>query len=430
MRLAVSAVANLAQGFLPPFTNSLSAGLLWTLAMAPKTVMDCWRQLRHPVAVMVSFILAFQLVAGLWSEDLSIWRIRVLQTFAFWVVVLLAFELQSRGRSVMQIVLASSTPLVVFQSAAVVLFRVFPNREAAYLHSDWAGSLIGSAVRGLYSGDPNNVLDPAKSGGLLNANANVASMLLGMYLMGYLWWWLTSGSHLALAMAVLTGLSVPFTGSKTGLILLAGLGLFVGLSWLLASRKKIWIFLVSMIVVLGGGAIGASVFLDRDVSGISAQTDTSWGTRLTLWGAAGRYFATNPVFGLGFGGWESRMRATRGELGITEVLPPHNFLIAMWAESGVTSVLVVVALFAVFLVWGITGVRSSVSGKAAVGAAALIGIVAWAFFHGMADNTTFFGTTQTAALFAAALAVVSPPGAGPFGRARGGVRDDEPRSGP
>lgn len=407
VRLRISTAVNLVQGFLPPFVNSLSASLLWAIASAPKTVVDSRSQFRQPAMWLASTVLLLQVVAGLWSSDLSIWRIRVLQTFVFWLVLLLALETKARAASPMKLVLVASIPLVVCQALSVIVFRVFPAIESSYLRSNWAGFLLGSSVSSLYTDNPNNVLDIAKSGGLMFLNANVASMMLGMYLMGYLWLWFSARSYLSLTFAVIAGVAALFTGSKTAFVLLACLGTFVALSGLLVRNRRPWLFLCVASVVAVGGAVGASLFLAKNDSGIASQTETTWGIRVKLWEAAADFFVSNPFLGMGFGGWAEKAQPLLADVGLKQVFPPHNFLIAMWAESGILTVLAVLALFGLFFVAGVSQIRKADRRIEGMALACVLAVVAWAVLHGMADNTTFFGVVQTAALAAAAIAHVS-----------------------
>jgi O-antigen ligase len=406
-RLAVTTVLNALQGFFPPFTSSVSFGLIWTLALAPVALLQSRQQLRQRVVILVAGVLVSEIVAGIWSPDLSIWRIRLLETLAFGIALILAFELKARGHSAMKLVLTASTPWVLGQAISVVLFRLFPALEGMYLHSWAAGFLVGSSATDLYSGGFNNVLDPTKSGGFLFINANVASMLAGMYLMAYLWAWLTSRSTLSGVMAICMGVSILFTGSKTGIVLLAGLGLLVGFSFLLTRSRRPWSFLAVLLAILLVGGFGGANFLRQDSSGLGAQTDATWGIRMKLWTVAARFFQQDPILGLGFGGWTARLKPLVKTVGLDRIYPPHNFIIAMWGESGMITVAVVLVILGYLLVGGVQRIRSSETGREAIASAAILAIVVWSTLHGMADNTTFFGTIETAALFAAAVTMIS-----------------------
>ena len=68
-----------------------------------------------------------------------------------------------------------SAPVLVVQAMSTVLFAVSPLIESQYLHSPSATALLGDAAARLYTDLPNNVIDPAKSGGVLFVNGNVAS---------------------------------------------------------------------------------------------------------------------------------------------------------------------------------------------------------------------------------------------------------------
>jgi O-antigen ligase len=437
----ISAILNIAQGYAVAIVPSLGAQSLrlsggWAIAIIPAVLLKCWRQLTSPYVLLTVALVVSQVVSIAWSPDKSVWLLRVMQGGVVVVALLVSFESRARGRSPLRDVLAVSSPLALLQAASVAVFLISPSMENRYLHSRIAKFFLGLAAPELFTpAGFNNVLDSSKSGGLLFTNANVASLFLGMFAMGYAWLWLARKSTGALAMALVCIVATPLTGSKTGMILGTVLSALVALCALIPRRRGFLLFgsAAGAIVVLA--VVGLVSLVTLNHSRLVQQIPTSLDSRFGLWREAGELFLRRPITGLGFGGWVPFSQRLVAEHVEDKPYPPHNFLIANWGESGLLTLLIVLALL-ITVVWGgVRSLRASRTLRTAMANAALLAVAVWPMLHGQADNTQFYGTELTASLFSAALAQISPHVAKPSGdqgwllritRSRVWLREDPP----
>jgi O-antigen ligase len=139
--------------------------------------------------------------------------------------------------------------------------------------------------------------------------------------------------------------------------------------------------------------------VDRVAPTFYAAADFSYSTREELWSRAARMFHESPVLGTGFGGWVERI----GRIGSRSDLPPHNFLVATWAYSGILAAVLAILFMVVAIAIGLRVVASQRTiGDRRTAVFALCAI-AWAFLHGMGDNTGLYGDRQTMILIAIAF---------------------------
>jgi O-antigen ligase len=293
--------------------------------------------------------------------------------------------------------------VLLAEALLVVAFRLFPSLEGTYFTGPVARWTAGTpAVEQLLTVG-NNVLDPVKSGGLL-FNANVAAMVLGFGCACVLARWRATRSASDLGIAALAGIAVVMTGSKTGILLLIATPLVY---WLIhtAVQRRIGFLQLG---VLGVGGIAVLLAADKVLEGsFAATSDTSLDIRSQIWGAAARVFWEAPVLGLTPGGWEARTRSLMFEQGLTQSYPPHNVVIAAWADYGLVGAAVVVAIMATFLVLVVRNVRVTEAGPGRE-VLLLIGMgVLWVFLHGQGDNTALHGALQSLPPAAVALGFVA-----------------------
>ncbi len=185
------------------------------------------------------------------------------------------------------------------------------------------------------------------------------------------------------------------TGSKTAVILgVALIPLVFLLPALLRKRSLLaWAALVPILVA-------ASQIAPRIWESIEGA-DKAVGEREVLFAAAREYFAREPILGLGFGGWFDNWSAVTGFFGpFRATLPPHNFLIAEWANAGII-VALLVALIMLNLVFAYFRlIRQAPSVRLALGASAQACAVLWIIGHGLYDNTYFYGVPNLIPIFA------------------------------
>jgi len=289
---------------------------------------------------------------------------------------------------------------IVAQAALVIVFRLSPAMESAFLQGELGRILIGPSASALFTTDPNNVLDPDKAGGLF-VNGNVASMFLGVaaflcvavalrFSLRWPWW-----------VAALSMVGVIATGSKTGLLL--ALLLPVATVALLGVTGR-WgplagALLLPLVAVVG---IAAPPFLASRFPALFADLGGAVDQREPLWEAARQVIADNAVFGLGFGGWSEYAIAAVGR-----AMPPHNLIFAAWIDTGMMGVVLVVVLLASMTVLGVRAVAAASTVRVRASAACAMVAVWWVAIHGMGDNTTIYGEMRTLMLVALALALLA-----------------------
>ncbi len=283
-------------------------------------------------------------------------------------------------------------------AACTIVFRMNGAVEELYLRSSPARVLIGPEVDGLFSFARNNVLDPVKSGGLFYVNANMNSMFLGAGAFVLFATWRLTRARRLLIFAILAYAAVFFTGSKTGLVLsCATAGVW---SVLVMSRRRglgpLGIPLLIASPVLSLAIFDATRTLLPSFYGMSEASAES---RAFLWREAGQLLMDKPLLGLGFGGWQAHVEL---EWGIQ--LPPHNWIIASWANGGIALALFNCAL-AAWALWatGAATVRA-ITPIARQRMAAVFCAVMWVVVHGFFDNTMVYGEVHTVLLFVAAVA--------------------------
>jgi hypothetical protein len=171
----------------------------------------------------------------------------------------------------------------LLESVMVVLFRVSPGLENAFWHTRLARLVIDpNSLQGLFGAEPNNVLDPAKAGGVF-VNANAAGAYLGIMWATALGLAISSRSRWAYIAAFGLWIGVFFTGSKAATILaivLGALALLLRYRRTSANALSIWAWaLVPLTASLGW--IG--VVLIPQIASFSAHTASTVDIRTIIW---------------------------------------------------------------------------------------------------------------------------------------------------
>lgn len=279
-------------------------------------------------------------------------------------------------------------PWVALQAFLVVLFRLLPAVEDAFLHSV-AGFFLGhNTIAALFGDNPNNVLDPAKSGGLF-VNANVAAMFLGVNGLFALAVHAATRARWALRIGVVALATVPFTGSKSAILLVVTLPaaalIVVQLtrSAMPHARRYRWVAALSAVAV----AILLALAVSPGLRGAAVEALVG---RAAIWGFGAESFRESPVLGLGYGGWDAGFPAYAAEHGIYRSFPPHNILLAAWSTTGIAGLALTVAFFALALrvVARQLLARAPVDRRFAAFAGAAI---AWILVQSMGENTDVYG---------------------------------------
>ncbi|MFG3701486.1 O-antigen ligase family protein [Micromonospora sp. NPDC047620] len=313
-------------------------------------------------------------------------------------------------------------PWVLVEAVLVLVFRFLPGVEDAFLRSV-GGVFIGqNTVAALFDGSPNNVFDPAKSGGVF-VNANVAGLFLGVNAVAAFAMAAVTRARWVRVVGLIALATVPFTGSKSATVLAIVLPAAVLAVRRLGSRsartartgadrrgsrrrpvtrmrRHLWVGLAA------AGMLGAvaAVLLTADLGFLQALAK-SFGDRTAIWGFGAEAFLRDPVLGLGYGGWDAGFDAYAREHGIYRSFPPHNVLLAAWAATGLAGLVLTVAFFTLAVRLTLPVLAGGNEGRRvlALWATAAVG---WTLIHGLGDNTDIFGDIHLIPILSLLLAHV------------------------
>jgi O-antigen ligase len=378
----------------------LPLGQLWLLMVGTVGLLD--RRTRthpSPALVLVCALALITALSELWSPAGGALQ-QALRFGLFGLALHLAQSTLTEGVGVLDRTLRLMTPWMLLQAGLVFLFRSAPAVEDRFLHSRAADLLLGPAADALFTTGQNNVLDPAKSGGLF-VNANVASLFAGLCFFAVAVLRVRTGQTRHTVLLVVLWLSVFATGSKTGAALAIALPVLAFLVVRLRSWPSSPYFLGFGLLTLPITLSVGDAVLRSVVPDYATRSTESLGTRTLLWSAAWDLFQQSPVYGLGFGGWQREIGAYVGR----DDYPPHNLLIDAWAKSGIVCAAVTAALV---LVVGARYLRLAFRDDLDPDLRRLnaYGLAAWTWLvvHGMGDNTSVFGDLHSMLLVAVLLA--------------------------
>jgi O-antigen ligase len=357
---------------------------------------------------VLGLLLVMRVVAVTWSPVASDALQPVVLLGQFIVTLALMFAAVKEDPRLVHRIQILYWPLVLAQALMVVVFRLLPRVEDAYLHSI-AGLFAGqNTAAALFGAGRNNVFDPGKSGGVF-VNANVGAIFLGVSGLAALAVWSLTRTRWVAVAGVLSLVAVLFTGSKLGEVLAIVLPVgalcvyqVVGRSSMPARKRYL---LSGGVVVIGAGAVTALLVVNAS---LRARMIDAFVGRTEIWGFGADSFSRKPLQGLGYGGWESGFKAYAQTHGVYKSLPPHNLLLAAWSTTGIVGA----ALTAAFIVVVAWIVIRALAGRVAVDTrfAAFAGAaIAWIFLHGMAENTDVFGEIHLMPLFALLIVYLVQP---------------------
>ncbi|MEE6263825.1 O-antigen ligase family protein [Plantactinospora sonchi] len=339
--------------------------------------------LRTGLFRLVLVLLVVRVLALAWSPDprAGLQYITLLGQFA--VTLLLMGLVAGEGRTALRRLERWYWPLVLTEAALVILFRLVPGLEDGYLRSVGGFFAGQNTVAALFGDHPNNVLDPAKAGGFF-INANVAAMFLGI------------NGLAALALAHLTGTrwvrlaglaalaTVPFTGSKSAIVLVLLLpAAAYGVHHLRRSTPAVRRYLL-VAAAVAGAALVLLLVLNRGFLGALVEAFVG---RAEIWRFGGEALRDHPVLGLGYGGWDAGFAGYADRHDMWRILPPHNILLGAWAVTGVVGLGLTVAYF-VFTGRLVLRRRHATDERFVAYAGAALG---WILLQGLGENTDIFG---------------------------------------
>lgn len=428
-----------------------SAGLLATCTLLPAAfwrTRDELRDLRSPAtiwALLLAALAAWQVVSVLWSAKVGAAGYGVIFSVALLTAYLLARDVARSDAGGMSIALGAAAPVVIVWAAAAVLFRLWPEAEGAYLLSpvarlfsepdvaliteseiniaiDPIGTLgvfsdvavppgsAGGLLAGLFDSTTltnfQNVLDPAKSGGVF-LNGNTASLFFAVAACAAVWG-IASGRLRALhAVTALASIAaIVATGSKTALVLLVALPVLALYVAFTARRPKQGAIVGGAAVVIGiAGSVAVLLWKPHLV------TSGTLNDRFVLWRMVAESFPGTWFTGFGFGNWREHIVDVWPRYFpnvATQIWPPHNLLLQAWVDAGLIALVLTIALIVVSTVGAVRrfgdGRDEPLFGSDTVRRGAVLVGLLWILLHGMADTTFFAGDNHTlpfAAVFTA-----------------------------
>lgn len=398
-RLAVAVFLAVPQLFFPGAPVSLAEA--WTALMGLLALLDKRVRLEKAKFLVPIFALTgLYLLAQVWSAApfsqtnmLIIFRV-----LGFAVLAAYALSVASDDQKGLLRAFRWAVPWIIVQAVLTLSFRFTPALERQFYGSQIGDFLVGPAAAGLTNGFANNVLDPVKSGGLY-VNANVASMFLGVAFFLLLAAIRAGASRWYYVWAVLSWGAVWATGSKTGAALAIALPVAAFLIPRMARGISRLVLLIAACIMVPL-AMNLPNFIAKVFPAYADNSAISFGSRSALWEAAGILFERHPIMGLGFDGWSANIGALLG----FNTLPPHNMIIAAWANAGVLAAAAIVAFLLVVATAFMSKILATDSAETRKYLTYALMALAWISIHSMGDNTTFYGEIRTSAFAAVGLA--------------------------
>jgi O-antigen ligase len=326
-------------GFYVPLSLALS--MLCLLYIAPSSI-------DRRVMLMALLYMATLLVSIAWSPSFSAWANGVVYQSLFFIGL---FSFQSmknndaRRSAIRLFLLAASANAIV-----TVIFRIIPALKMAYLSTSVRALFINPNTVESVLGKNINVTDVSKSGGFLFINGNTGAafnmMCLGMSIC------LMQGSNKRgpLLLATIFLSSIVASGSKSALLVSVAVIVIAAALYFLRTNRFLPLLVVGAIVVSIALVLFSSGIFDKVAAGkFSQDTAQTSSYRVGLLQVAGILFRQNPILGLGFGGWERKLPSYADFYGLSPEWPPHNSIVMAWAQAGLLSALVLIALFGYIL---------------------------------------------------------------------------------
>ncbi|MHC9418817.1 O-antigen ligase family protein [Sphingomonas citri] len=295
-------------------------------------------------------------LAALWSPDLGTWANGVLYESLFFVAFFYAQGARSEelSRILFVFILAAAANAVL-----VIIFRFLPGIEASYLNSELLNVFRNPKRVANYGQFKPNVFDPDKAGGIFdNANTGAA---FNMLCFGCTIALIGARKITVLApLLILFAVAIFCSGSKSAVLLTGTTLAIVAALYLVRSGRSALFAIVGFLVL---GFLLAPPVQELLTSAASSDfgeaTAKTSGYRINLLHVAGMLFRDHPLLGLGFGGWPRYMEPYAALYGLDPSWPPHNSLVNAWAQAGLVSALLLVAIFVIITSRLIRGFRST-----------------------------------------------------------------------
>lgn len=388
--------------FIHFFSSYISLATISILLLFPLSLKNLRLTKWKPLFLIILIIL-FQILSYFWSSDLKLGLRSVLGFLLFLIVVISSYEITNRYPKKVLFIFLLYFILLVIPIFLVILFRINPSIELAFLHSDIARLFINpNTINGLFNGVRNNVLDPEKAGGFF-VNTNVGAAFLGInalisygFSKAYSIKWLK-------VITLLLILGVIFTGSKAGVILIILLMSFAVIlsnfikNSLTLQKIVIYLFFFNLIYFVSL-FLGYQFLQSNFTKNVIKTTDI----RFLIWNCGLNEFFKHPIMGLGFGGWHEIFSKYAISKGINTGYPPHNTFIYLWAQSGIFTVIFAILFMIYIIKFAFHLIKSNVKELKGLGIA-ILGAYLWTFIHGMGTNFGLVGELHMEVILAAIL---------------------------
>lgn len=398
----------------------VSLALLLTLLCAPVAVLRLVR-CRPPGTLAVGCYLLAEAVATAWSPDPLLGVRSIVYQLPFVVALALTVSTITSTRSTEPVRwLGAAAVPVVGLAVMVIAFRLLPPLEEDFLHSTVARLFVNpNTLAELFDVGQNNVLDPAKAGGVFT-NANVAAAFLGVAFLALAAAFDVTRRRRHLGSAVLAWTAVIATGSGMAIILAVAAPLvYVALRPARPATGRV------VALLTGAGLLAGAQILGY--ADLAPGKELSASSRLLIWQFAAREFLDRPVLGHGFGGWRIAFAAFAARTtSLRATFPPHNSVIYLWSEAGLFGAVAGVGTVAVLLA-AMMRARSLPGGTSRAVSSAAITALLWITVHGQVENFGLFGDEHVQPLLA--LLVALGVGQQVVGRQLVGQQIEEVRSG-
>jgi O-antigen ligase len=355
--------------------------------------------------IAIVMLVGLQIVAMFWSPNPVLALRTAIYTLPFLFMVPGFVILYLEKPKIFRLVILLSLGFVGLESLLVIAFRVLPSLEARFLSSIFGRFFVSPNIIAELTNGAYTVFDPGKAGGFF-VNANVAAAFMG-FSGALAWFWAPSLKAPWLRWnALFIFFSIPFTGSKAGVIIGLGALVIYVLTQIARTRKVslAWVAAICFGLALAI-PIGILVLELISKSQFIKNSGMTLEIRLAIWDFAFQILRNHPLEGLGFGGWELEWPQYAAAYGYSPFFPPHNAFVALFAQTGFLGPLL--GLFFVssvlWFLWRVSRTANEEVHMAALGS--FLGLL-WLFVQALGENYGLLGEPHMTPLMALALAYI------------------------
>jgi|GEM_PF-495349 len=456
-RIALALFGSIFQVYTIPILGVYpSLCLLASLSLWPDVIKNKRVLMWLPI-LLIACLMVVQSLSLFWSVDKRLGVRTLVYTLPFITIACSVYGLTLSKSPIVKKIFIVILPLVLVEAGLVVIFRLFPAAEDAFLHSTIATFFTNpNTLAVLFTDARNNVLDPLKAGGFF-VNANVAAGYLGIA--AFSCWGIGHAYKVRWlqVISVFLWAAVWFTGSKAGIIMAYFLPLLYYLYYLYLSKnltfKKgiIGVFSSTVISILltvllfgnmhvnpmdskitkeiannaqsslnvqnqdknddtvmdignsSSSAISKSeIKLQKTASDVLQQTADTTNIRFKIWRYGWHAFQKEPFVGQGFGGWQKDFPQYAKSVGIGTGFPPHNTIIYLWSQSGILAAIIGLLFMLSIIRFGFKFASLGMQELTILGMSTAFAFL-WAFIQGMGTNWGLLGEIHMQPLLAAML---------------------------